>query len=129
MADIPGSTAINNNQMELSNEAVAVLPRSVGISRQTNSQRSRILRASPYSRPDNVFDKDDLFMQGFKVKLVGFIAKDLQPLSVVEDSGFIDLMEYVEPKFKLPSRSTLTYSWLPEIYETEKSKLKSLPFY
>ena len=68
-------------------------------------------------------------MQGFKVKLVGFIAKDLQPLSVVEDSGFIDLMEYVEPTFKLPYRSTLTYSWLPEIYETERSKLKSLPFH
>ena len=129
MADIFRSTAIKNNQMEQSSEAVAVLPRSLGISRQTNSLRRRILRALPYSRPVNVFDEDDPFMQGFKVKLVGFVAKDLQPLSVVKVSGFIDLMEYVEPKFKLPSRSTLTYSWLPEIYETEKSKLKSLPFY
>ena len=96
MADIFRSTAINNNQMEQSSEAVAVLPRSLGISRHTNSQRRRILRALPYSRPVNVFDEDDPFMQGFKVKLVGFVAKDLQPLSVVKVSGFIDLMEYVE---------------------------------
>ena len=54
-------------------------------------------------------------MQGFKAKLVGFVAKDLQPLSVIADSGFIELMEYVEPKLKLPSRSTLADSWLPEI--------------
>ena len=126
VADIPRSTAINNNQMEQSSEAVVHLPRSVGISRQTSIQRRHSLRASPYSRPVKTFDKNDPFMQGFKAKLVGFVAKDLQPLSVVEDSGFIDLMEYVEPKLKLPSRSTLTHSWLPDIYETEKSKLKSL---
>ena len=75
MADIPRSTAINNNQMEQSSEALAVFPRSVSISRQTNSKRMRILRATSYSRPVNVFDKDDLFMQGFKVKLVGLLQR------------------------------------------------------
>ena len=65
-------------------------------------------------------------MSGFKVKFVDFIAKDLQPLSVVEDSEFVGLMEYVEQRLKLPSRSTLTCSWLQEVYESEKFKLKSL---
>jgi hypothetical protein len=124
----------NNTQPEQSSPTVSEVPRPTvsevpcptGISRQEVIQRRRSQRASPYPRTVQHFDQNDPFMSGFKVKLVDFIAKDLQPLSVVEDSGFVGLMEFVEPRLKLPSRSTLTCSWLPEVYESEKIKLKSL---
>ena len=33
-----------------------------------------------------------------------FIAQDMQPLSVVENKGFLELMKVANPQFKVPSR-------------------------
>ena len=37
-------------------------------------------------------------------QIVKFIAKDMQPFSVVEDEGFQELIKYVTPSFVMPSR-------------------------
>ena len=50
------------------------------------------------------------------------IVTDLQPLSIVEDAGFKKLLETVDSRYQLPSRSTITR--LPELYTDIKAKLQ-----
>ncbi|CAH1106833.1 unnamed protein product [Psylliodes chrysocephalus] len=54
------------------------------------------------------------------------IVKDLQPLSIVEDRGFRELIGGLEPSFVIPSRFTLTNLFLPQKYEQKKEKFKNL---
>ncbi|CAB4036879.1 zinc finger BED domain-containing 1-like [Paramuricea clavata] len=56
--------------------------------------------------------------------LVGMIAKDMQPLSVVENEGFIKFVKELDPRYQLPSRSTITRSLLPKKYEKLKDAVK-----
>ena len=37
-----------------------------------------------------------------------FIAKDLHPISVVDDTGFLNLMKVTEPRCVVPRRATVT---------------------
>ena len=43
------------------------------------------------------------------------IALDLQPFSIVEDGGFVRLIQQLEPRYKLPSRRYITQSVIPHI--------------
>ena len=45
--------------------------------------------------------------------VVRMIAKDLQPMSVVEDEGFRELIKGLDPRFTLPSRSLIREKLLP----------------
>ncbi|KAK4323032.1 hypothetical protein Pmani_006216 [Petrolisthes manimaculis] len=47
------------------------------------------------------------------------IVKDLQPLSVVEDDGFKQLVHGLNPRYKLPSRREVTRTLLPSLYQNE----------
>lgn len=50
------------------------------------------------------------------------IIKDLQPFSVVDDTGFKDLITYLEPGYKIPSRYILSNTLLDAHYlEVQKS--------
>ncbi|CAG8824398.1 12003_t:CDS:2, partial [Cetraspora pellucida] len=40
-------------------------------------------------------------------KIVSFICKDQQPLSVIMDNGFIELMKEAVPNYKLPSKKAI----------------------
>nr|CAD7261790.1 unnamed protein product [Timema shepardi] len=42
---------------------------------------------------------------------------DLQPFSMVKDSGFKNLISYIEPHYKLPDRTTFSQKVIPEMYE------------
>ncbi len=57
-------------------------------------------------------------------KLVGFIAKDMQPISVVENIGFVEFVECLNPRVQLPSRTTVRDYLIPNEYEAEKAKLR-----
>ncbi|KAG5886548.1 hypothetical protein JTB14_012766 [Gonioctena quinquepunctata] len=46
--------------------------------------------------------------------LIKMITKDYQPLSVVEDEGFIEFTNLLQPKYKLASRKILSYELLPK---------------
>ncbi|CAG9833257.1 unnamed protein product [Diabrotica balteata] len=58
--------------------------------------------------------------------LVTMITKDYQPLSIVEDQGFIEYSNLLQPKYKLPNRKKLSYELLPKMYTQEVSRLESL---
>ncbi|CAB4011938.1 zinc finger BED domain-containing 1-like [Paramuricea clavata] len=51
------------------------------------------------------------------------ITSDLQPLSVVEDAGFQSLLHLLDPRYKLPSRRTMT-RMLPDMYSKRVKEIK-----
>ena len=53
-----------------------------------------------------------------------YIVRSMQPLSIFDDVHFRDLIQHIDPRLSLPSRSTLTHSHLPELYREAKAKLK-----
>ena len=55
--------------------------------------------------------------------LMKMIAKDLQPLSVVENVGFQNFVRELNPLFQLPSRKKLTYEVLPEMFKETKTMI------
>ncbi|XP_018797571.1 PREDICTED: zinc finger BED domain-containing protein 6-like isoform X2 [Bactrocera latifrons] len=52
--------------------------------------------------------------------------KDLQPFSIVEDSGFVQFVKALNPSYELPSRHVVSRTIIPALYEAcvEKVKLK-----
>ena len=51
------------------------------------------------------------------------IVKDMQPSSIVEDSGFNEFVFALDPRYKLPSRCTVMRSLLTQCYETTKGSI------
>ena len=51
-----------------------------------------------------------------------FIARDLQPISVVDGEGFKHLMEVADPSFVVPSHTYLTNTLLPSMYAEVQQK-------
>ena len=54
--------------------------------------------------------------------LIEMIATDLQPLSIVEDKGFIKYTSLLDPRYQLPCRKTVSTKLLPAKYQ-EASEL------
>ena len=52
------------------------------------------------------------------------IAKDMLPLSCVNDPGFKHMLKTFEPRYIPPDRSTLTRRYMPKLYEQEKTKIE-----
>ena len=50
------------------------------------------------------------------------VVRDLRPLSIVEDQGFKQLLNYIEPNYRVPSRPHIT-SICQKLYLSEKEKL------
>lgn len=52
-----------------------------------------------------------------------FIAADMRPYSVVENSGFRHLISVLEPRYEIPSRTHLTATVIPSMYNNVKEKV------
>ncbi|XP_077095961.1 E3 SUMO-protein ligase ZBED1-like [Siphateles boraxobius] len=54
-----------------------------------------------------------------------FIAKDLQPFSVVEDVGFKHLMKTLDPRYAVPSRTYFSAVVIPGLYDKTRKAIES----
>ena len=52
------------------------------------------------------------------------LAIDMEPFSKVENRGFRNLLNKLEPRYKIPSRSTFSRSIIPEMFEREQNRVK-----
>lgn len=59
-------------------------------------------------------------------KVAKMIYKDLQPLSIIEDEGFRELLEVCEPRYVLPSMATFRNNIVPATYKDASNQLKSI---
>lgn len=58
--------------------------------------------------------------------VVRLISKDYQPISIVEDSGFRNLVKKLNPNYTLPSRKTVSEKLLPAFYKAHVEELKNV---
>ena len=52
-----------------------------------------------------------------------FLAKDLRPLSTLNDHGFLHMLKVFEPRYTPPDRTTFSRHYLPELYAKEREKI------
>ena len=55
-----------------------------------------------------------------------FVAKDMQPMDTVNDAGFRRMIHKFEPRYTPPDRKTLATHYLPQMFETEKKRVRDL---
>uniref|UniRef100_A0AAQ5Y0H8 BED-type domain-containing protein n=1 Tax=Amphiprion ocellaris TaxID=80972 RepID=A0AAQ5Y0H8_AMPOC len=70
------------------------------------------------------FSDDSHRAQEITRSLAQMIAKDLQPISIVEDPGFCHFMKMVDPQYQIPSRKSLMTGVLPKLYAQVRETLK-----
>lgn len=59
-------------------------------------------------------------------ELIGcMICSDLLPFSMVENAGFKDLISYLEPRYTIPSRHTISNTVIPNLYERVENKVRT----
>ena len=58
-------------------------------------------------------------------KIAGVLVHDFQPFSFVENRGFKELMEELEPRYEIPHRTTFSRSVIPRIYKEVKEQIYS----
>ena len=62
-----------------------------------------------------------------------FIAKDMEPVSTVNNPGFCHMLKVFQPRYTPPDRKTLRQNYLPKLYEQERDRIKrqmsSIRFY
>ena len=58
------------------------------------------------------------------MRVACFIVKNLRPFSMVEDVEFREMVEEMEPRYKMPNRATFTEDLVPRMYEYVKTRVK-----
>ncbi len=118
MSDPSPSTSKN---VESTNMDVRNLPTQVNLPKITIRRPTQSKLSSYISKPLSIVRQkriDDL--------VCNVIIKDLQSVSIVEDEGFTDLIHYLEPSYKFPSRKTLINSLLCQKEATVRENLMKL---
>ena len=58
--------------------------------------------------------------------LVSMIVNDMQPVSICEDQGFIQLVHQLDSRYPIPSRRTLMREMLPKRYDEKRLEIQTV---
>ncbi|XP_030378729.1 uncharacterized protein LOC115627244 [Scaptodrosophila lebanonensis] len=72
---------------------------------------------------NNYYENNSAHKKELDKALTRMIAIDMQPFRIVEDRGFRDFVYYLNPRYILPSRTTLRNVHLQNMYNEMKEKL------
>uniref|UniRef100_A0A914NVB0 BED-type domain-containing protein n=1 Tax=Meloidogyne incognita TaxID=6306 RepID=A0A914NVB0_MELIC len=81
------------------------------------------MRIDLCAQTKSAWDKDGLKTLEVNRAIMEFIATDIQPFSVVQDSGFKRLIALLKLQYNLPSRNFFSEKMLPCIYESVKARV------
>ncbi|XP_030751374.1 zinc finger BED domain-containing protein 1-like [Sitophilus oryzae] len=121
------SVARSSQEIESSSHNSCILPTNITANNQekplSKSKGSRQLKLFGSTRGDGLTPemKDKL-----DKALLQMIVIDYQPLSIVENKGFINYSNNLNPHYQLPSRKLLTSVWLENFYQEESRKVKTM---
>lgn len=59
-------------------------------------------------------------------KICKMIVQDYQPLSIVNDNGFQELMNTLEPRYQIPTRKQFSRVLIPELFHETKTKVSNI---
>ncbi|KAJ8381358.1 hypothetical protein SKAU_G00021360 [Synaphobranchus kaupii] len=85
--------------------------------------RKRQFQKSLLIRPGQLYSAQHPRRIALDKKVVTFVTKDMQPISIVEDQGFKELMKEADPNYTLPCRKKLC-TLLNCQYEVTKNKVQ-----
>ena len=101
-------------------------------SKQSSSQSSVLKRHAQQSLPGMAAKKTKLDSNSALHKkitrgIAGMMIHDFQPYSFVEDRGFSELMQQLEPHYQIPHRTTFSRSIVPSMYKEARKEVESKP--
>ena len=88
----------------------------------TNQQPSEPTIQQTLSR-SQLYSKDSIRRKNIDESLIYMIATDLQPIAIVEDKGFKNLLSTLDSRYQPPSRRTVMSTQIPVTYQNLKTKL------
>ncbi|CAI6373453.1 unnamed protein product [Macrosiphum euphorbiae] len=62
----------------------------------------------------------------FNKAVVEMIAEDMQPLSIVENSGFRKLVNLLDSRYKLPSQKLIGTTLIPNLYDSTRKMIETI---
>lgn len=68
--------------------------------------------------------QDSPIFQRITTLVAYMIGKDLQPFSMVEDVGFVTLLQYLAPRYKIPDRKYFRNTAFVKLYEDAVARVK-----
>lgn len=121
-----GNTSNLRDHLKRKHDEVAVetLRPSTGDSNASTSEPKvrktiQLSLASAEKLPESKINK-------INIALVKMVAGDFQPLSIVEDEGFLTFVRELQPMYQVPSRKQLSTKLLPQLYDFYLKKVKTL---
>ncbi|KAL4141795.1 hypothetical protein QTP88_004363 [Uroleucon formosanum] len=87
------------------------------------SKRPRQLKLFGSTKVNELSDSE---IKAIDKSLIKMIVADYQPLSLVENVGFIEYTKKLQPLYSIPSRKVLTSKLLPQEYNAILLKIKSI---
>jgi hypothetical protein len=68
----------------------------------------------------NMWGPHDPRTKAVNRKVIQMIVSDNQPFTIVEDTGFVNLIAHLQPKYCMPSRRYFSETMLPRLYEESR---------
>ena len=95
---------------------------------EKGKQKSSLKQMTLREARDRVksWDINDSRAQVMHRRVIGMVALDSLPFSIVEDVGFVRFVTALEPRYSLPSRKYLTSTILPQIYNETVTSVQEL---
>jgi len=91
-----------------------------------DSERVSSHSIAKHLKKQNVYDCDIHHKNEIDKALVLMVCKDFQPFSIVEGTGFKNLVKILDPRYELPSRTKLRDTLLNQNYKICTDKLFAL---
>ena len=70
------------------------------------------------------YPTDDTRKHAIDNLIMNMIIRDTRPFSIVEDQGFLALINYLNPRYQMIARSTIRDKRLPALYNLKKEEIK-----
>ena len=68
----------------------------------------------------NMWGPNDPRAKAVNRKVIQMIVTDNQPFTIVEDTGFVNLIAHLQPKYCMPSKRYFSETMLPRLYEESR---------
>ena len=91
-------------------------------SEEIASETSKQTSIDEYLKSKKVWNINDSRSQAIHRKIGLMMALDNQPFTLVEDTGFNNLINHLEPRYSLPSRIYFSQTITPQLYMELKNK-------
>ncbi|CAH1114870.1 unnamed protein product [Psylliodes chrysocephalus] len=121
----PQTSNITNKIQETQEFTSLSGPSGVNTSTSEVISRKRPKQLKLYGGESNV-EISETKIQQIDNALINMLTKDYQPLSLVENQGFLEYSRALQPLYKPPSRKKITYDLLPKKYAEATSALKNI---